>query len=90
MVGAGRLDDAAALGCATGLVGSTNFVTWQHYKTFRQTAENEAKAKEQFPNSVMLRTSYYTDELEVDEVSAWRVGWNQRPKSWYQGFEPPQ
>ena len=63
---------------------------WDFYKTFRQTAENEAKAKKQFPNSVMLRTSYYIDELEVDEVSAWRVGWNQRPKSWYQGFEPPQ
>ena len=29
-VGAGRLDGAAAvLGCATGLVGSTNFVIWQ-------------------------------------------------------------
>ena len=63
---------------------------WDFYKTFRQTAENEAKAKKQFPNSIMLRTSYYIDELEVDEVSAWRVGWHHNPKSWYLGFEPPQ
>ena len=63
---------------------------WDFYKTFRQTAENEAKAKKKFPNSVMLRTSYYIDELEVDEVSAWRVGWNQQPKPWYHGFEPPE
>ena len=37
------------------------------------------QADKKIPNSVMLRTSYYTDEIEVDEVQ-WRVGWNQRPK----------
>ena len=61
---------------------------WDLYKTFSQSAENEKKAKELFPNSIMLRTSYNITELEVDEVSAWLIGWNQQPKSWYETLRP--
>ena len=63
---------------------------WDLYQTFQQSAENEKRARKKFPDSIMLRTSYYIDELEVDELSAWRVGWNQQPKNWYSSFEPKQ
>jgi len=61
---------------------------WDLYKTFSQSAENEKKAKQKFPNSVMLRTSYNIEELEIDELTAWLIGWNTKPKSWYDTLRP--
>ena len=62
---------------------------WDLYETFKQSAENAQRAKERFPNSIMLRSSVNNiDILEVDELSAWRVGWNTKPKDWYATFEP--
>ncbi|CAH0994929.1 hypothetical protein EMA8858_01044 [Emticicia aquatica] len=61
---------------------------WDLYKTFAQTQERENRARKLFPNSVMLRTSYDSNELEVDEVTAWLIGWNDTPKDWYEWFRP--
>ena len=62
---------------------------WDLYETFRQSAENAQRAKKRYPNSIMLRSSVKNiDILEVDEISAWRVGWNTNPKDWYATFEP--
>ncbi|AFK05336.1 hypothetical protein Emtol_4212 [Emticicia oligotrophica DSM 17448] len=61
---------------------------WDLYKTFSQTKDREEKAKELFPNSIMLRTSYNIKELEIDEVTKWLIGWNKKPKEWYEWFRP--
>ena len=61
---------------------------WDLYKTFSQSAENEKRARERFPNSIMLRTSYKINELEIDELSAWLIGWNKSSKKWYETFRP--
>ncbi|MFP5039808.1 hypothetical protein [Parasediminibacterium sp. JCM 36343] len=59
---------------------------WDLYKTFCQTAENEKKARELFPNSVMLKVSNNLNSLEVDKVTAWRIEWNNEPEEWYESF----
>jgi len=61
---------------------------WDLYKTFSQTQDREDKARQLFPNSIMLRTSYDADELEVDALTAWLIGWNKEPKDWYEWFRP--
>jgi hypothetical protein len=63
---------------------------WDLYKTFEQTQDREDKARELFPDSIMLRVSYNIDDLYVDEVTAWLVGWNTDPKPWYSWFNPRQ
>ena len=59
---------------------------WDLYKTFSQSEENEKRAKKLFPNSIMLRTSYNINELIVDELTAWLIGWNTKPEEWYESF----
>jgi len=61
---------------------------WDLYRTFEQTYDRELKARELFPNDIMLRVSYGIDELEVGPLSAWLVGWNNQCKGWYQWFRP--
>lgn len=61
---------------------------WDLYKTFEQSESNEQRAKKLFPNSIMLKTSYNINELSIDSLSAWLIGWNQNPKSWYETFRP--
>ncbi|WP_411823645.1 hypothetical protein [Leptospira sp. 'Mane'] len=61
---------------------------WDLYKTYAQPKSREDKAKKIYPNSIMLRTSYDFDELEVDELTAWLIGWNKSPKSSFEWFRP--
>ena len=61
---------------------------WDLYKTFQQSQENENRARKFFPDSIMLRTSFNIDELNIDEVTAWLIGWNNAPKDWYELFRP--
>ena len=51
------------------------FGAWDLYQSFQTTKAQEDQAKKQFPNSIMLRTSYNIDELSIDPVTAWRIGW---------------
>jgi hypothetical protein len=62
---------------------------WDLYKTFEQTQENEDKATQAFPNSIMLKYFDVINDAEVDEVTAWLVGWNTSPKAWYERFRIP-
>ena len=64
------------------------FGGWDLYATFEQTQDREDKARQMFPNSVMLRTSSNINELSVDEVTAWLIGWNDDAKPWYGWFKP--
>lgn len=38
----------------------------------------------------MLKTSYNINELSIDSLSAWLIGWNQNPKDWYETFRPKE
>jgi hypothetical protein len=62
---------------------------WDLYKTFQQTQENEDRARQMFPNSIMLRYFDDINEAEVDELTAWLVGWNTNPKPVYDTFRAP-
>ncbi|CAN5678310.1 hypothetical protein BH10BAC3_BH10BAC3_02540 [soil metagenome] len=64
------------------------YAAWDFYKTFQQSEEHQNKAMQLFPNSIMLRTAFNIDELNVDEVTALLVGWSNSPKEWYESFRP--
>ena len=51
------------------------FGAHDYYKTFQTTSEQEELARTQFPDSIMLRTSYNINELNIDPISKWRLGW---------------
>jgi len=61
---------------------------WDLYKTFAQTEAAEKKVRKMWPNSIMLRTSFDINELMVDELTAWLVGWNPTPQAWYDSLRP--
>ncbi len=65
------------------------FGAWDLYhEPGRMSLENAQRAKELYPNSIMISTFSRKDELEVDELTAWRVGWHNDFKEEYQEFNP--
>ena len=64
------------------------FGAWDLYETFQQSREKEEKARQYFPDSIMLRTAYNINELMVDELTAWLIGWNNTQKDYYEWFKP--
>lgn len=51
------------------------FGAWDLYMGRSQTTATAEKAKERWPHSVMINTYRQKDQLVVDELTAWRVGW---------------
>lgn len=51
------------------------FGAWDLYYGESQTETSAQRAKELFPNSVMINTWRNHNFLEVDELTAWRIGW---------------
>ena len=64
------------------------FGAWDFSRTHEQTQDREDKARQLFPNSIMLRVSNNINELSIDEVTAWLVGWKSNPEPWYEWFNP--
>ena len=64
------------------------FGAWDLYTTHQTTKKQEEKAREQYPNSIMLRTSYAIEELMIDPVTAWRIGWTKEPPLGGDFFRP--
>jgi len=62
--------------------------SWDLYETFQQSAENAAEAAELFPNSIMRIVTYDFNDVAVDSLTAWRIGWNEKPEKWFYKFEP--
>ena len=56
------------------------------YATFAQTAENEACARELFPDDIMLRVSYNINSLKIDKLTAWLIGLTDEMEEWYTSF----
>ncbi|MEO1258639.1 MAG: hypothetical protein AAFZ15_07570 [Bacteroidota bacterium] len=51
------------------------FGAWDLYHGESQTKESAEKAKELYPNSIMINTYKNRSELEIDRLTAWRIGW---------------
>ncbi len=64
------------------------FGSWDLYHTYEQTQEQENKARILFPNSIMLKIEYNINKSNVDELTAWLIGWNKIVKDWYWWFKP--
>lgn len=56
------------------------------YATFAQTAENEARARELFPDDIMLRVSYRINTQKIDRLTAWLIGLTDEMEDWYLSF----
>jgi len=63
------------------------FGAWDLYYGESQTLENAKKASELYPGSIMI-TSSGKDGTVVDELTAWRIGWNDNFKEAYMDFRP--
>jgi hypothetical protein len=55
------------------------FGAWDMYETFQITSEQMALARQLYPNSIMLRTSYTPSDVTLDPVTCWRIGWCTKP-----------
>lgn len=63
------------------------FGAWDLYFGESQSEEKAAQLKELYPQSIMIST-WRNREPEVDELTAWRVGWNTTFKPLYNEFTP--
>ncbi len=64
------------------------FGAWDLYYGKSQTRETAQKAKELYPNSIMINTRTNLAELEVDDLTAWRIGWHYDYQEGYDEFDP--
>ena len=64
------------------------FGAWDLYMTHTQTSEVEEKAKIIFFDSIMHRMSFNLNDLIVDELTAWLIGWHNNPEYWFESFNP--
>ena len=57
--------------------------------TFRQQfREMESLAREHFSNSIMHRVDFSINNLSIDPLTAWRIGWNKTPEPWFYALNP--
>ena len=61
---------------------------WDLYTTYAQTADRHQKARELFPDDIMLRVGHELNHLKIDNLTAWLVGWNKSEQAIYEWFRP--
>ena len=63
---------------------------WDLYsdKESNQSVENARRAKQYFPNSIMISTPNNINKVSIDELTAWLIGLSTNKKNWYESFEP--
>ena len=64
------------------------FGAWDLYQGRSQTLKNAKRLKELFPNSIMIDVFRRRREKEVDDLTAWRVGWHYDMDDEYMDFAP--
>ncbi|KAA3637962.1 MAG: hypothetical protein DWQ02_05860 [Bacteroidetes bacterium] len=64
------------------------FGAWDLYYGKRQTKATAAKAKELFPKSIMIGHYSPRSSMEVDELTAWLIGWTEKHHPEYSQFNP--
>lgn len=50
------------------------FGAWDLYETFEQSAANAERASSLYPDDIMRRIAYDINDLNIGEVTAWRIG----------------
>ncbi|TAE66851.1 MAG: hypothetical protein EAZ85_15595 [Bacteroidetes bacterium] len=65
-----------------------DFGAWDLYKNFMQGQDKEDKAKQLYPNEIMLRIALNINELEINGLTAWLVGLTEKKEKWYEWFKP--
>lgn len=75
-------------GCAAGIAHELChlFGADDLYATFLQSEENEARARELFPDDIMLRVSYTINSQKIDKLTAWLIGLTDEMEDWYLSF----
>ncbi len=61
---------------------------WDLYKTYSQTIERQELANELYPNDIMLRVDHDLEVLEVDELTAYLIGWSTNKPNNLEWFRP--
>jgi hypothetical protein len=61
---------------------------WDLYNSYRHKYDVASKVKEYFPNDIMYRNSYDLAQMEINELTAWRIGWTEEEEPWYEWFKP--
>lgn len=64
------------------------FGAWDLYETYAQTGEREEKARELFPDAIMLRVNFNINELTLSPLTAWLVGLTEKNEPFYWWFQP--
>ncbi len=64
------------------------FGAWDLYNGESQSAEFAEKAIKLYPNSIMINVWRNRDNLEVDELTAWRIGWHYDYQEAFAQFDP--
>jgi len=64
------------------------FGAWDLYFGRSQSEEKAERARQLFPRSIMINTHVNKDQLRVDELTAWRVGWHSDHLELYDDFKP--
>jgi len=67
------------------------FGAWP-FGSYYQNEEKSIALKSKYPNSIMTPLGYRSvndiEIAEVDELTAWRLGWNRKPKPFFRDYKP--
>jgi len=63
------------------------FGAWDFYQGEPQNPTKAKELKKLYPNSIMGST-YNIDTPNIDELNAWRLGWNMSPKKFFYDYKP--
>lgn len=61
---------------------------WDLYTTYAQTSDRQQKATELYPNDIMLRVDHNLNSLEINNLTAWLIGWNHEKEDLFEWFRP--
>jgi hypothetical protein len=64
------------------------FGAWDLYKCYLTTDTQAQEAERLYPNDIMRRVAYSFDGLTIGPLTAWRIGWNDRPENYFEWFHP--
>ncbi len=61
---------------------------WDLYENVYVTCAQSQLASRCFPNDIMHRLDHNINNLIIDELTAWRIGWKTNAEDWYESFRP--
>jgi len=67
-----------------------HFGAWDLCYGDSQSLEKANKAKALYPKSIMTKQVTWDSEVTIDELTAWRIGWNYKKREEFNQFRPNQ